>query len=121
MLKAASTALPTLMQIENEVMKKKLDVIEQFREHLVLENLQVPGVVVIGSQSAGKSSVLEAICRIQLPRGDNTVARVPLILRLECNPAVEMPYAIIGHQPDLEKSGVRIELSKVSQAIILKP
>jgi hypothetical protein len=82
MLKACSTILTALMQIENDAMKKKLDVIQQCREHLVLENLEVPGIVVIVSQSAGKSSVLEAMCRVQLPRGDSTVTRVPLILRL---------------------------------------
>lgn len=37
----------------------------------------VPKFVVIGDQSAGKSSVIEAICDIQLPRNEGTCTRCP--------------------------------------------
>ncbi|XP_052781537.1 dynamin-1-like protein isoform X2 [Mya arenaria] len=47
------------------------------------ETIQLPQIVVIGSQSAGKSSVLESLVgRDFLPRGTGIVTRRPLILQL---------------------------------------
>ncbi|KAE8257055.1 hypothetical protein A4X13_0g2607 [Tilletia indica] len=47
------------------------------------ENLTLPSIVVIGSQSSGKSSVLEAIVGHEfLPKGNNMVTRRPLELTL---------------------------------------
>ncbi|XP_017493288.1 PREDICTED: dynamin-1-like protein [Rhagoletis zephyria] len=46
--------------------------------------IRLPQIVVIGSQSSGKSSVLEAIVgRDFLPRGSGIVTRCPLILQLQ--------------------------------------
>jgi dynamin 1-like protein len=48
-----------------------------------LEGIDLPQIVVVGSQSAGKSSVLENIVgRDFLPRGTGIVTRRPLILQL---------------------------------------
>eukprot|EP00890_Picochlorum_soloecismus_P001058 jgi/Picsp_1/1953/NSC_05419-R1_dynamin-related gtpase len=45
--------------------------------------LDLPQVAVVGSQSSGKSSVLEALVgRDFLPRGNNIVTRRPLVLQL---------------------------------------
>jgi dynamin 1-like protein len=45
--------------------------------------LDLPQIVVVGSQSAGKSSVLENIVgRDFLPRGSGIVTRRPLVLQL---------------------------------------
>ncbi|CAF1347667.1 unnamed protein product [Rotaria magnacalcarata] len=47
------------------------------------ESIQLPQIVVVGSQSAGKSSVLECIVgRDFLPRGSGIVTRRPLTLQL---------------------------------------
>lgn len=47
------------------------------------EAIQLPQIVVVGSQSSGKSSVLEAIVgKDFLPRGTGIVTRRPLILQL---------------------------------------
>lgn len=44
--------------------------------------LDLPQIAVVGSQSSGKSSVLEALVgRDFLPRGSNIVTRRPLILQ----------------------------------------
>lgn len=46
-------------------------------------SINLPQIVVVGSQSAGKSSVLESIVgREFLPRGDGLCTRRPLILQL---------------------------------------
>ncbi|CAF0975920.1 unnamed protein product [Adineta ricciae] len=51
------------------------------------ENIQLPQIVVVGSQSAGKSSVLENIVgRDFLPRGAGIVTRRPLTLQLFYTP-----------------------------------
>ena len=47
--------------------------------------IDLPQITVVGSQSAGKSSVLENIVgRDFLPRGSGVVTRRPLILQLYC-------------------------------------
>ncbi|KAF8604176.1 hypothetical protein BDV93DRAFT_532864 [Ceratobasidium sp. AG-I] len=51
------------------------------------DELTVPSIVVIGSQSSGKSSVLEAIVGHEfLPKGNNMVTRRPIELTLVCTP-----------------------------------
>ncbi|KEI41548.1 uncharacterized protein L969DRAFT_85346 [Mixia osmundae IAM 14324] len=60
------------------------------------ESLQLPSIVVIGSQSSGKSSVLEAIVgREFLPKGNNMVTRRPIELTL-----IHTPATANNAQPD---------------------
>ncbi|KAK1379717.1 hypothetical protein POM88_026461 [Heracleum sosnowskyi] len=47
------------------------------------EGIQLPTIVVVGDQSSGKSSVLESLAGISLPRGDGICTRVPLVIRLQ--------------------------------------
>ncbi|KAM7459612.1 hypothetical protein LguiA_036606 [Lonicera macranthoides] len=55
-----------------------------------LSEIQLPQVAVIGSQSSGKSSVLEALVgRDFLPRGSGICTRRPLVLQLENRPLVQ--------------------------------
>ncbi|ORX89669.1 hypothetical protein K493DRAFT_232753 [Basidiobolus meristosporus CBS 931.73] len=58
------------------------------------DTLQLPSIVVIGSQSSGKSSVLEAIVgREFLPKGSNMVTRRPIELTLVNTPDSKEEYA----------------------------
>ncbi|OWM86126.1 hypothetical protein CDL15_Pgr010950 [Punica granatum] len=50
------------------------------------EGIQLPTIVVVGDQSSGKSSVLESLAGINLPRGQGICTRVPLIMRLQNHP-----------------------------------
>ncbi|ODA77406.1 hypothetical protein RJ55_07035 [Drechmeria coniospora] len=62
-------------------------------------SLTLPSIVVIGSQSSGKSSVLEAIVGHEfLPKGSNMVTRRPIELTLVNTPASQEEY---GEFPDL--------------------
>jgi dynamin-like GTPase MGM1, mitochondrial len=55
--------------------------------------LVLPSIVVIGSQSSGKSSVLEAIVGHEfLPKGSNMVTRRPIELTLINTPGVQSDY-----------------------------
>ncbi len=50
----------------------------------------LPQIVVVGSQSSGKSSVIEALVgKDFLPRGRGIVTRVPLILQLVKSPSTD--------------------------------
>lgn len=50
----------------------------------VRNQIEMPQIVVVGSQSTGKSSVLESIVgRDFLPRGSGIVTRCPLVLQLK--------------------------------------
>lgn len=48
----------------------------------VERDIAIPQVAVIGDQSSGKSSVLEAICSVPLPRGAGLTTRCAIELRL---------------------------------------
>jgi replication fork clamp-binding protein CrfC len=62
-------------------------------------SLTLPSIVVIGSQSSGKSSVLEAIVGHEfLPKGSNMVTRRPIELTLVNTPTSTEEY---GEFPDL--------------------
>lgn len=71
---------------------EKLDAIERVRAALkdvVGEKLTVPGIVVVGAQSSGKSSVLEHATGLAFPRGEGTCTRVPTTVSVECVPDSE--------------------------------
>eukprot|EP00923_Selenidium_pygospionis_P061164 GHVN01107390.1.p1 GENE.GHVN01107390.1~~GHVN01107390.1.p1 ORF type:complete len:121 (+),score=28.31 GHVN01107390.1:53-415(+) len=49
----------------------------------VMSTLNIPQIAVVGAQSTGKSSVIEALVgRAFIPRGNGIVTRCPLILQL---------------------------------------
>ena len=57
--------------------QEKLDAMELYGM-ISADGIEVPGVVVAGSQSSGKSSVLESLSGIRLPSGTTITTRVPL-------------------------------------------
>ena len=97
----------------------KLDAIEQIRADLKAENIEVPGIVVAGAQSAGKSSLLESLSNVNLPSGENITTRVPLILRLERNTNINERYALISDSPDLDNHGMKVKnMDNLPQKIV---
>ncbi|XP_068126482.1 interferon-induced GTP-binding protein Mx2-like isoform X2 [Hyperolius riggenbachi] len=63
-----------------------IDLIDSLRSLGVDKDLPLPAIAVIGDQSSGKSSVLEALSGVSLPRGNGIVTRCPLELKLKKNP-----------------------------------
>ncbi|XP_032804092.2 interferon-induced GTP-binding protein Mx1-like isoform X1 [Petromyzon marinus] len=63
-----------------------IDLIDTLRYLGVDQDVGLPAVAVIGDQSSGKSSVLEALSGVQLPRGSGIVTRCPLALKLKRAP-----------------------------------
>jgi len=82
--------------------------------------LTLPRIVVVGSQSAGKSSVLESIVgKDFLPRGTGIVTRRPLILKCIRNAGPE--YAEFGHLPGVKFDSfdnVREEIEQVTKDLV---
>ncbi|KAI1415136.1 dynamin family protein [Hypoxylon sp. FL1857] len=83
--------------------------------------LALPSIVVIGSQSSGKSSVLEAIVGHEfLPKGTNMVTRRPIELTLINTPDSDAEY---GEFPDLglgkisDFSSIQRTLTELNQAV----
>lgn len=78
-----------------------LDVIDKLRSRGLGKYVDLPEIIVCGDQSAGKSSVLEAISGMTFPTKDNLCTRFPteLILRRHAQNAVK-----ISINPDPERS-----------------
>uniref|UniRef100_A0A8C4RV74 Interferon-induced GTP-binding protein Mx n=1 Tax=Erpetoichthys calabaricus TaxID=27687 RepID=A0A8C4RV74_ERPCA len=60
-----------------------IDLIDSLRALGVDQDLTLPSIAVIGDQSSGKSSVLEALSGVSLPRGSGIVTRCPLELKMK--------------------------------------
>ncbi|CAL9238061.1 unnamed protein product [Arabidopsis halleri] len=68
----------------NDRIRPLLDTVDRLRNlNVMQEGIQLPTIVVVGDQSSGKSSVLESLAGISLPRGQGICTRVPLVMRLQ--------------------------------------
>ncbi|CAH8388319.1 unnamed protein product [Eruca vesicaria subsp. sativa] len=68
----------------NDYIRPLLDTVDRLRNlNVMKEGIQLPTIVVVGDQSSGKSSVLESLAGISLPRGYEICTRVPLVMRLQ--------------------------------------
>lgn len=64
-------------------MRSMISLIDKLRDFNLHEYISLPRIAVLGEQSAGKSSLLEAICGLNfLPRGSGICTRRPLELRM---------------------------------------
>mmetsp|Transcript_31898 Transcript_31898/g.54945 ORF Transcript_31898/g.54945 Transcript_31898/m.54945 type:complete len:637 (-) Transcript_31898:25-1935(-) len=83
--------------------------------HVPLE-INLPQIVVVGSQSAGKSSVLESIVgRDFLPRGTGIVTRRPLILQLRKHDVEFAEFSHTGGKRYTDYNEVRQEIVNVTE------
>uniref|UniRef100_A0AAQ5YT63 Interferon-induced GTP-binding protein Mx n=1 Tax=Amphiprion ocellaris TaxID=80972 RepID=A0AAQ5YT63_AMPOC len=73
----------TLNQQYEERVRPCIDLIDSLRSLGVEKDLALPAIAVIGDQSSGKSSVLEALSGVALPRGSGIVTRCPLELKMK--------------------------------------
>ncbi|XP_072182728.1 interferon-induced GTP-binding protein Mx-like isoform X2 [Excalfactoria chinensis] len=60
-----------------------IDLVESLRKLDIGNNLMLPMITVIGDQNSGKSSVLEALSGVALPRRNGVIAHGPLELKLK--------------------------------------
>ncbi|CAM6103558.1 unnamed protein product [Calypogeia fissa] len=67
----------------NKNIRPLLDAVDMLRNLKVTdEGIPLPSIVVVGDQSSGKSSVLESLATISLPRGQGIATRAPLDTQL---------------------------------------
>ncbi|CAF1685431.1 unnamed protein product, partial [Adineta ricciae] len=103
-------------EIGSEECRRLLAKVDKMREILRQEKFSLPQIVVVGEQSVGKSSILEAISGIELPRAQGMCTRCPLELRLKKTPANHNEYATIQCK-DVAES-ILTDLSQISAAVI---
>jgi len=74
-----------------------IDAVDRVRENFEKNKVEIdlPTIAVIGNQSAGKTSLLERLSGVDLPRGEGMVTRCALVLRMVHNSTLATPYAMI--------------------------
>ncbi|XP_060898310.1 interferon-induced GTP-binding protein Mx-like [Labrus mixtus] len=88
----------TLNQQYEEKVRPCIDLIDSLRSLGVEKDLALPAIAVIGDQSSGKSSVLEALSGVALPRGSGIVTRCPLELKMKRKREGEEWFGKISYQ-----------------------
>ncbi|CAF1590364.1 unnamed protein product [Rotaria magnacalcarata] len=101
--------------LNSEESRGLLLAIDKMREILHGEKITLPEIVVVGDQSVGKSSVLEAISGIQLPRAQNICTRCPLELRMKT--AQDKEYATIRSGVSCATDKRIDDLSKIADEV----
>ncbi|XP_060689810.1 interferon-induced GTP-binding protein Mx-like [Hemiscyllium ocellatum] len=66
-----------------ENIRDYINTIDELRSMSIDKDFSLPTITVIGDQSSGKSSVLEMLSDVALPRGKGIVTRCPLELKLK--------------------------------------
>ncbi|KAJ4957248.1 hypothetical protein NE237_014031 [Protea cynaroides] len=107
-----SSSVP-LYATYNDRIRPLLDAVDKLRQLKVMkEGIELPTIVVVGDQSSGKSSVLESLAGISLPRGIGICTRVPLIMRLQQHSSLEPELHLEYHDQE-----VPTDETHVAQAI----
>ncbi|KDN67056.1 putative dynamin family protein, partial [Colletotrichum sublineola] len=92
--------------LESEEHRDLLDKIDKLRSQGIGRYVDLPEIVVCGEQSAGKSSVLEAISGMSFPTKDNLCTRFATELVLRRDPDAGIKISII---PAPERNAAEIE------------
>ncbi|KAM8756297.1 LOW QUALITY PROTEIN: interferon-induced GTP-binding protein Mx-like [Acanthopagrus schlegelii] len=93
----------TLNQQYEERVRPCIDLIDSLRSLGVERDLALPAIAVIGDQSSGKSSVLEALSGVALPRGSGIVTRCPLELKMKRKKEGEKWHGRISYNDYMEE------------------
>ncbi|KAF8591661.1 hypothetical protein K439DRAFT_1626647 [Ramaria rubella] len=100
---------------ETEYAKKRGDLmklISSLRSIGAQADLDLPRIVCIGNQSAGKSSLIEAISQIHVPRDSGTCTRCPMECRLSSSSENDPWSANITLRIEFDSSGTRLPETK---------
>ncbi|XP_075189417.1 interferon-induced GTP-binding protein Mx1-like [Anomaloglossus baeobatrachus] len=104
-----------------EKVRPCIDLIDYLRSLGVEKDLELPAIAVIGDQSSGKSSVLEALSGVTLPRGTGIVTRCPLELKLKTSPTSPEWSGTISYRnktvPLTSPSAVEHEVRKAQDTV----
>jgi GTPase SAR1 family protein len=87
-----------------------LNALKALIHHGVDADIPVPKIIMVGDQSAGKSTLVEALTNIHVPRGESTCTRCPLEINIIVEPGAPAFSARVSllkkfrYQPDGEES-----------------
>ncbi|VDC00608.1 unnamed protein product [Peniophora sp. CBMAI 1063] len=120
----SSNALGLLDPQVSEQRRRIFDLINRLRNTGVQSEISVPVIAVVGAQSAGKSSMIEAISGISLPRKAGTCTRCPTEVHLQwadaswtCDVSLRRDSVTVG-EPHATPFGSTItERSQVTERI----
>jgi hypothetical protein len=99
----------------NDNIRPLLDLAEKLTPLLKGTNIKLPRIASCGMQSHGKSSTLESITHISLPKGDGTVTICPIKISLRNS---DKEYARIKFEFESESKYKTIKLNEISDKII---
>ncbi|KAH9217655.1 P-loop containing nucleoside triphosphate hydrolase protein [Leptodontidium sp. 2 PMI_412] len=99
----------SLEDLQTDEQRRILDTVAQVRKCGLESILSLPQLVVCGDQSAGKSSVLEALTEIPFPRNDNLCTRFATEIILRRGPVNTLTIKVIpdGARPLKEQETIR--------------
>ena len=103
------TITASLEDLQTDEQRRVLDTVAQVRKCGLESILSLPQLVVCGDQSAGKSSVLEALTEIPFPRNDNLCTRYATEIDLRRGPINTLIIRVIpdDNRPAAEKDAIR--------------
>lgn len=81
---------------ENAIYQDLIDKINKIRSYGINRMLTIPQIAILGDQSSGKSSVLEAITKLSFPRNIETCTRFATQVNLRRSEQIEMSAHIEG-------------------------
>ncbi|KAG4164298.1 hypothetical protein ERO13_A13G006000v2 [Gossypium hirsutum] len=116
----AAAAQAPIISSYNDKIRPLLDVIDRLRLLMVMkEGIQLPTIVVVGDQSSGKSSVLESLAGVNLPRSQGICTRVPLIIRLQnhASPRPELYLEYNGKMVPVEEPQIATAINNATDEV----
>ena len=97
----------------SSLLQAKLRAVEELRATLAgFEDIGCPGIVVIGAQNAGKSSLLESLSGVAFPRGEGMCTRCPTVVSLEVDPRAVEPKVTISTDPTFAENRRTLALTE---------
>ena len=100
----------------NDNIRPLLDLADSLSGYLKGTDIKIPRIASCGMQSHGKSSTLESITHIHLPKGDGTVTICPI--KISLRKAEGKEYARIKFELDNEDKYETIELEEIADKIM---
>lgn len=99
----------SLQDLQTEEQGRVLDTVSQIRKCGLDSILSLPQIVVCGDQSAGKSSVLEALTEIPFPRSDNLCTRFATEISLRREEVDNLTVRVVpdSSRPPEEQSKIK--------------
>jgi GTP-binding protein EngB required for normal cell division len=108
----------TNVSLQSNDTRDLLDVVDNLRSHGISRYIDLPQIIVCGEQSAGKSSVLEAISGVKFPSKDNLCTRFATELILRRGPIAPIKIRIV---PGPQEHRSEEELEKLNEFHVSVP